>query len=278
MNKLLKEVAIMKIYIYKNKINNKVYIGQTNLSLEERAGKNGEIYTKKLRNGKYKHPKFGAAIKKYGWINFKPEILFDGISQEEANKKETELISQYNSINEGYNVSKGGNSWGYIVFDEETKKRISEKNIAYQKIHGNAMKGRKHLLESKRKMSESGKKKIFTKEHREKISKSISGLNHPFYGKHHSLETKQKISINRKGLNIGAQNHNYNKIFSEKTRKLMSENRTGVGYRVRNKQTGEIFETIKEAAKSCGLKDGTNITAQIKGRGKTAGGFTWEYV
>lgn len=61
-----------KIYIHKNRINGKMYIGQTKQPLERR-----------FRNGKgYIHcPKFYAAIQKYGWKNFEHYIYKDHLSQ-----------------------------------------------------------------------------------------------------------------------------------------------------------------------------------------------------
>jgi phage pi2 protein 07 len=41
-------------------------------------------------------------------------------------------------------------------------------------------------------------------------------------------------------------------------------------------ETGEIFDTVKEAEEWCGIKDG--VTDCCKGKYKTAGGFHWEYV
>lgn len=50
------------------------------------------------------------AINKYGWKNIKHEILFDNLTESEANKKEIELIKLYNSTNPkyGYNIRSGG--------------------------------------------------------------------------------------------------------------------------------------------------------------------------
>lgn len=48
--------------MHKNKINNKVYIGQTHQTLKERWGKNGSGYRTS--------PHFYHAIQKYGWDNF----------------------------------------------------------------------------------------------------------------------------------------------------------------------------------------------------------------
>ena len=79
----------------------KVYIGVTSLRPEERWG-GGAGYVKN------KH--FNRAIKKYGWDNIKHEILFDGLSKEDAFKIEIELIKEYRSSERefGYNLGTGG--------------------------------------------------------------------------------------------------------------------------------------------------------------------------
>ena len=91
-----------KIYCYTNLINNKKYIGRTKQRLNQRAGKNGKKY--------YGCLYFGNAIKKYGWENIKHEILFDGLSREDAFKIEIELIKEYRSNERefGYNIGTGG--------------------------------------------------------------------------------------------------------------------------------------------------------------------------
>ena len=92
-----------KIYMHKNKINGKVYIGQTSKSLDERCGKNGSGYIGCIR--------FYNAIQKYGWDNFEHEIIEDNIlDREAANKKEIFYIKLYNSTdsNFGYNLQSGG--------------------------------------------------------------------------------------------------------------------------------------------------------------------------
>ena len=79
----------------------KVYIGVTSLRPKERwSGGTGYV--------KNKH--FYRAIKKYGWENIKHEILFDGLSKEDAFKTEIELIKEYRSSERefGYNLGTGG--------------------------------------------------------------------------------------------------------------------------------------------------------------------------
>ena len=89
------------VYKHTNKINGKSYIGITGINPVKRW-RNGFGY--------YSQPKFFNAIKKYGWDNFSHEILVFDLTKEEACKVEKELIAKFNSIENGYNVSPGGNS------------------------------------------------------------------------------------------------------------------------------------------------------------------------
>ena len=102
------------IYCHKNKINGKVYIGQT-CQETNRRWRNGEGYS----HCSY----FYAAIQKYGFNNFQSIILKDNLTLEEANKEEENFIKMYDSINpdKGYNLEKGGLNKNH---SEETKKKI----------------------------------------------------------------------------------------------------------------------------------------------------------
>ena len=56
------------------------------------------------------NPHFFRAIVKYGWDNFKHEILFEGLTEDEAYEKEKELIKHHksNDFQYGFNRSSGG--------------------------------------------------------------------------------------------------------------------------------------------------------------------------
>ena len=97
----------------------KVYIGITSMNPPEKRWANGRGYQNQM---------FYRAIQKYGWENFKHEIIFEGLAKEEAEQKERELIVYYksNQYEYGYNIENGGNSVGKM--SEETKKKISEIN------------------------------------------------------------------------------------------------------------------------------------------------------
>ena len=105
----------MKKYcIYKHTSpSGKVYIGQTCMKPEDRW-RNGRGYRNQLL--------FYRAIQKYGWENFTHEILFDGITKEEADMWEIFLIHIYKRKKISYNLDSGGNA--NKVRSEETKKKL----------------------------------------------------------------------------------------------------------------------------------------------------------
>ena len=97
-----------KIYKYTSPSGG-VYIGQTSKTIEERAGNNGYYYRiLNKKTGRFIQPAIGDAIMKYGWDNFKKEILYDNLSSEEADKLEIELISECRKNGNCYNTSEGG--------------------------------------------------------------------------------------------------------------------------------------------------------------------------
>jgi len=106
------------VYMHKNRINDKVYIGMT-CDPKQR-----------WRASSYKKcPLFNAAIEKYGWENFDHIILADGLSKKEAQKKEVDEIIAHNSRDKkyGYNLAHGGecNLIGYR-FSEKQREHLSE--------------------------------------------------------------------------------------------------------------------------------------------------------
>lgn len=90
----------MSILIYKitNLINGKIYVGQTTKTVEERFKKHATADSL-----------IGRAIRKYGKENFKPEVIAECESVEEANELEKYWIKTLNcKAPEGYNLTDGG--------------------------------------------------------------------------------------------------------------------------------------------------------------------------
>ena len=113
------------VYVHINKINGKAYVGQTIQTPHERWGKNGKKY---IRN----NLKFGNAIQKYGWDNFEHIILYKGCPAM-LDLLEEMYIKKYDSINNGYNLTSGGNK--NKIISDETKKKLREAQKNNKNIH-----------------------------------------------------------------------------------------------------------------------------------------------
>lgn len=98
-------------YIYKitNKINNKIYIGKTLKSIEERFKEHCSDYK---RRDYEKRPLY-SAMKKYGIENFKVEQV-EECSSDIINEREKYWIEYYGSFKNGYNATIGGDGKTYI--------------------------------------------------------------------------------------------------------------------------------------------------------------------
>lgn len=123
--------------------NDKVYIGITNRKVERRWGREGSNYknSKRIYN----------AILKYGWNNIKHIVLYEGLTKEEAQLREIDLIKQYDSTNKkfGYNTYLGGDlgGLGYKHTEEEKQKIKDALKTSYPH------RGKKLTLEHREKLS-----------------------------------------------------------------------------------------------------------------------------
>ena len=94
------------IYKIQNKINNKIYIGQS-IEVEERIKEHKRIPFRENRPT-YFYSLY-SDMRKYGIENFSFEII-EECKKDELNKKEEYYIQQYNSFQNGYNQTPGGDS------------------------------------------------------------------------------------------------------------------------------------------------------------------------
>lgn len=150
--------------------------------------------------------------------------------------------------------------------DEETynlwKKHLSEKlsgenNPMFGKTRSEEFKeknrqshlGKKASENTKKKMSISHQGKTWTKEQREKMS----GENHPMHGRHHSKESKEKISCSKSGYNAKHTNP------------------------IINIDTNNIYYSSSIAENDTNI-DQSSILKCCKGVYKTAGGYNWKYI
>lgn len=287
------------VYMHKNKINGKVYIGITSLKTWRRWDC-GRGYKNQIL--------FHRAIEKYNWNNFEHIILFENLTKEQAEQKEIELIAQYKSNQKeyGYNIANGGNCVGSA--SEETRKKMSERMKK-----NNPMKNKTTI--EKMRQSQLGKK--LSEEHKQKLINANKG-------RKHTEEEKEKDRIahlGKKNGMYGKKPWNYGKPMSEKQKQLLIESRKGLVPWNKGKElseehkkkvsvatklamqkpevkaklckpktiinkskwkkvicieTNEIFESIALASKNKNCKSG-DISKVCKGKAKTCGGYHWKY-
>ena len=221
------------VYMHKNKINGKVYIGITKQKPQYRWS-----------NGKgYDNQYFKRAIKKYGFNNFEHLILYENLTQKEAEQKEIKLINYYKSSERdfGYNISKGGMVNNGVPCSEEKKKKISKANKGIK----NGMYGKHHTEEEKKKISEASKKLWKNQEHRKRMLKLLNNNRHDFE-KGHIPWNKGK-----KGIMVA-----WNK------KKVICL------------ETNEIFNSIAEAEK---IKNVSNVSCCCNGKRKSTKGLHFKF-
>lgn len=171
-------VVIMVIYKITNKINGKVYVGQTTRDFEIRKQEHiDNAFMYNINTHIY------CAMRKYGLENFDFDIICEAKNIEELNYLETKYIVQYDSVRNGYNMSYGGDNnvmfckktaekHDAVMRSDEVRKKISQSMKKYRKEHP-------WTEEQKRKFAESkyGNKNFaghhLTPEHREAINKKL---------------------------------------------------------------------------------------------------------
>ena len=155
------EIALCKMVIYKieNRSTGKIYVGQTQRTLQER-----------IREHKRKSRKLSLidrAIKKYGIDAFEITILEICDTLEKLNEREIFWIKELKcKMPNGYNMTDGG--LGRIVTDEERKHKSES-----QKGHIVSEDTRKKIS-----MANTGRKHIVSDKTREKMSQ-MSAVKHP---------------------------------------------------------------------------------------------------
>lgn len=266
---------------------NKAYIGITSKDIKERWGSNGSHYKKN------KH--FWNAIQKYGWDNFKHEVLFENLAKEKACKIETLLIALFNTQNPdfGYNISSGGESgFAGCKLSDEARQKISEANKGRLVGENN----RQYGVSPKERMDEETynhwleqtRERITSEEFREfmrqinvgkKYSDEVNAKkgrkdeDHNMYGKHHTDEAKEKI----RRANTGRK---YSDEINAKKGRKGKDNPSARAINQYDKNGVFIrrWDYITLASKTLGINLNSIIACCCGTRGrKTAGGFIWKY-
>ena len=189
------------VYQHRNLRNGKSYVGMTSRKPNERW-RSGKGYKNNLRMWK--------DIKESNWnTDWEHNIIGKFEDKQEALNIEEMFIWLFDSTNEGYNIS---------TYDRNSDKR--------------------------------------TDKTRRKNSEAHTGEKNPMYGKHHSEDTKRKMSEAHK-----------EKIYAS-TKPILQFSKNG--------ELIAEYSSLTEASRQTGCS-APHICSCCKGKRKSAGGFIWRY-
>ena len=278
------------IYKITNLINNQVYIGQS-IHIEERIRQHKTEYMKKgSENSLY------SAIRYYGLDNFKFEII-EACSPEALNEKEIYWINYYNSFENGYNLTPGGQArffnhndfyelWdaGYSVGEISEKLKVGHTTVQnYLKGYNNYNASESHKR---------GGKKINVKNNN-KPYKNI--YQYDFSGNlikiwHSTKEIQRELKINGESISRNIKNERLSAggyIWSDKPITFSPIGKRGQKA-IECINNGLIFHSLKDAQFYAQLKSKTGILNSCKsynsskhssaGKDKDGNKLYWRYI
>ena len=237
------------IYKIKNKVNGKVYIGQS-IRIEKRW----IDHKKTLRSNSHRNIYLQNAWNKYGEENFIHEII-EECDISELNDKEIYWIKYYNSTDSscGYNLDKGGGCNKEISDITREKLSISHKGENNSQSHSVICLETKEVFTTIKQANDKYDipKSVISSCCRKK-RKVANGL-HWMYYEDYLNSTKKEIE------------------------KIINNNPISHCVKVMNITTNCIYNSIQEASDITGICR-NQISKCCRGIGSTAGGYKWEYV
>lgn len=242
----------------------KVYIGITQQDPKKRW-QHGYGYVKNIV--------FYRAINKYGWDSIEHEVLFDGLTEEEAKKAEVELIAKYNSNDTryGYNITAGGDFATSRPHSEEEKERARAFWLGKNNPNARAV-----ICLETLEVFDTATEATVAKHASKVIACCRREYKHRTSGGYHwaYYDSDKPMSHYEEMLANFVEEESKPRVVSERARRLTSE-RCSVP--VKCVETGEVFKSLRAAAEATGANQ-SNICNCCKGKKKTAVGFHWEYV
>lgn len=120
------------IYLIRNKVNNKVYIGQS-VNVRRRLMehlRSGQPEKYSIKSEKDKNNPIHQAIQKYGVENFEAKII-EKCEQSQLDEKERYWISQFNSTdkNIGYNITDGGQHNVALKGEQHSQAKLTQADV-----------------------------------------------------------------------------------------------------------------------------------------------------
>lgn len=281
-----------QIYMIKNLMNNKVYIGLTTRSFEYRYGKSGmkSVYNKRKKDNSH----LCNSIKKYGFDCWDIKILHDNIMDiEELKRLEIHYVSKYKSNDPryGYNKTAGGDNIAdsvkrkvICINDQNIFNSLADAgdyyNISYTAISQCCL-GKIQQIYGKQFSYYEEDKKYELKEITNECFKQVICIN--TMEKFNTITAAAtKYNVNIESIRQACNNHykgatalGYQWDYYEEGKKYEIIDKTYYNSRrVICVNTGEIYESISEAERINNIR---GISACCRGETHTIGGCQWRF-
>ena len=276
---------ICGIYCIENLVNHKKYIGQS-VNIYTRWG----IHKSELRYNNHENPHMQSAWNKYGEENFKFYIL-EECEASMLDDREIFYISYYDTYNQGYNLTIGGQGTQGKKFSKRERKEISERLKGHEVSEETREKFRLH-------MTEQFNDEYFIQKYNEMMNKKKTKIK--CYDKNGFLTIYDDIHSAARELNIEATNickvlkgkhktsgiytfcyENENISKSELEKRYIKNKNTDfskqkVEHVDENDNVIKVFNSISECSSFYNI-DGSSISKVCRGKLKTTKGMRFRY-
>lgn len=174
---------MLEIYLIRNKINGKVYVGQTCNGVQARW----KTHCYDAEHGS--ELSLHVAIRKYGPSNFGVSQIAIAETNEALNALECFYIGTFKSYGLGYNMTLGGEQ---VM---RGRKHSEKTKLKMRLLHRGGMLGKKHSEKTRLKIRTANLGKQHSEETKLKMRLSHRGKSNGRLGKKHSEEAKLKIGL-----------------------------------------------------------------------------------
>jgi group I intron endonuclease len=260
------------IYSIKNLFNNKRYIGYTIL-FEKRF----KQHFKSLKGNYHINSHLQNAYNKYGSNNFIFEILevIENIDSIEILKnKEIKLIKQYDSYNNGYNLTKGGNgsSTFVLIYQFEIINKNNQIRFKFDRTYDGKESLKRHLnynhpkqlVEGTTKSKEYSDKYIFLDEIERSKLNTNEEINKYLLKKYKKIQSRLSSSYNLK--NYKPSKEKYKEMAKNREKKVYQFDLEG--------NILNIWDSLKEVSSFYNV---CTIAGVVNGRKKSSVGCIFKY-
>lgn len=215
----------------------------------------------KLNKNNHPNVYLQSAWNKYGESDFDFSIL-EHCEFDMLDEKENYWIEFYNTLDrtKGFNLKSGGQNGG-SQYSDESRKKMSETQKELFKNPDEIERLRQQSL------------KVWSDE---AYKQSRSGENHPLFGRHHSDETKKKISEANKGKRKPPRSKEHCEAISK----------SHLGKTPHNKNTTPVrcielnleFKDAITAGKELNINSPNHVIDVCNSKRKTCGGYHFEFI